>query len=75
MRRNKYLLIAIAFFATAVQAQHPFKYDNTVYQAVYLTEAFRLMDSLQNFLLLDVRSPGEYADTSRYTQLQFQRDK
>lgn len=69
MRRNKYLLIAIAFFAIAVQAQHPFKYDNTVYQAVYLTEAFRLMDSLQNFLLLDVRSPGEYADTSRYTAL------
>jgi rhodanese-related sulfurtransferase len=69
MLRNKYLLIAFAFFASAAQAQHPFKYDNTVYQAVYLTEAFRLMDSLHNFLLLDVRSPGEYADTSRYTAL------
>ncbi len=30
-------------------------------------EAFRLMDSLQNFLLLDVRSPGEFADTSKAT--------
>jgi rhodanese-related sulfurtransferase len=69
MLRNKYLLIALAFFAPSVQAQHPFKYDNTVYQAVYLKEAFRLMDSMQNYLLLDVRSPGEYADTSRYTAL------
>jgi len=38
----------------SADAQHPFKYDHTV----YLTEAFRLMDSMQNYLLLDVRSPG-----------------
>ncbi|HEX3768333.1 MAG TPA: rhodanese-like domain-containing protein, partial [Puia sp.] len=50
-------------------AQHPFKFDNTIYKAVYLNEAFHLMDSMQNYLLLDVRSPGEYADTSRATAL------
>jgi rhodanese-related sulfurtransferase len=50
-------------------AQHPFKFDNTVYKTVYLNEAFHLMDSIPNYLLLDVRSPGEYADTSRATAL------
>ena len=58
-----------------MQAQHPFKYDNTIYKVVYLNEAFRLMDSMQNYLLLDVRSPGEYADTSRSTALNIGRFK
>jgi len=51
----------------SVSAQQSFKYDNTVYKAVYLNEAFRLMDSMRNYLLLDVRSPGEFADTARST--------
>lgn len=49
------------------RAQLPFKYDNTVYKGVYLNQAFSLMDSMKNYLLLDVRSPGEYDDTSRGT--------
>jgi len=53
----------------SLAAQHPFKFDHTTYKTVYLNEAFHLMDSLHNFLLLDVRSPGEYADTSRATAL------
>jgi rhodanese-related sulfurtransferase len=56
-------------FTGAIQAQHPFKYDNTGYKAVYLNEAFHMMDSMQNFLLLDVRTPGEFADTARATAL------
>ncbi len=67
MFRFKYLLLAFATVALSAEAQHPFKYDNTIYKGVYLNEAFRLMDSMNNYLLLDVRSPGEYADTSRGT--------
>jgi rhodanese-related sulfurtransferase len=62
-------------FSGVAEAQHPFKYDHTVYKTVYLPEAFRLMDSLLNYLLLDVRSPGEYADTSRATMLNIGRLK
>ena len=67
MFRFKYLLLAFTMVALSTKAQHPFKYDNTNYKGVYLNEAFRLMDSMNNYLLLDVRSPGEYADTSRGT--------
>ena len=67
MIRNKYLLFALILVSTTAISQHPFKYDHTVYKTVYLNNAFRLMDSLQNFLLLDVRSPGEFADTSKAT--------
>ncbi len=67
MHRFKYLLFAFSLFAITAKAQHPFKYDNTIYKGVYLNQAFSLMDSMKNYLLLDVRSPGEYADTSRGT--------
>jgi rhodanese-related sulfurtransferase len=75
MSRYKYLLLAFSLVSLTTKAQHAFKYDNTVYKAVYLNEAFRLMDSMNNFLLLDVRSPGEYADTSRATALNIGRFK
>lgn len=75
MKRNISLWLLFAFGSLASNAQHPFKYDNTVYKAVYLNEAFHLMDSIQNYLLLDVRSPGEYADTSRATALNIGRFK
>ncbi len=75
MLRYMYLLFALTLFSSTAAAQHPFKYDHTVYKTVYLNEAFRLMDSMQNYLLLDVRSPGEYADTSRATVLNIGRIK
>ena len=65
MFKKIYLPIASTLIMFTSAAQHPFKFDNTIYKAVYLNEAFHLMDSMQNYLLLDVRSPGEYADTSR----------
>lgn len=74
MRKN-FFFIVLLISANAARAQHPFKYDNTIYKAVYLLEAFRMMDSSKNFLLLDVRSPGEYADTSRATALNIGRLK
>lgn len=69
MIKKKYLSVVLTLTILTSAAQHPFKFDNTIYKAVYLNEAFHLMDSMQNYLLLDVRSPGEYADTSRATAL------
>ncbi|MEJ0081761.1 MAG: rhodanese-like domain-containing protein [Puia sp.] len=69
MFRKTFLPVIFILTMLGSAAQHPFKFDNTIYKAVYLNEAFHLMDSMQNYLLLDVRSPGEYADTSRATAL------
>ena len=49
MIRKKYLLPALILLTMTAGAQHPFKYDNTVYHAVYLVEAFRLMDTMKTF--------------------------
>jgi len=75
MIRNIFLLTILPAFGLSANAQLPFKYDNTLYKAVYLNEAFRLMDSSSNYLLLDVRSPGEYADTSTHTAMNIGRIK
>jgi len=53
----------------SVKAQQPFRYDNVLYKAVYWNEAIHLMNTDKNYLLLDVRTPGEYADTSEMTHL------
>jgi rhodanese-related sulfurtransferase len=76
MRQNIFLLIALVFLGWPTRAQLPFKYDKTSsYKAVYIKEAFRLMDAMPDHLLLDVRSPGEYADTSAITALNIGRLK
>src|SRR4249919_77074 len=69
MYKIRNLSFAFLLLATTARSQHPFKFDNTVYKAVYWLEVFSMMDTMQNYLLLDVRSPGEYADTSRATVL------
>ena len=75
MRQIKYFLLAFILVSLNTEAQVFYKYDNKIYHAVYLNEAFRMMDTMQNFLLLDVRSPGEYADTSRATAINIGRLK
>jgi rhodanese-related sulfurtransferase len=75
MLKNKFLIAVFALMALSTRAQVFYKYDNVLYKAVYLNQAFHLMDSMQNFLLLDVRSPGEYADTARATALNIGRFK
>jgi rhodanese-related sulfurtransferase len=69
MKQNLLLLLAFWLLSHPVKSQLPFKYDNTTYRAVYLREAFDLMKSMPKYLLLDVRSPGEYEDTARATAL------
>jgi rhodanese-related sulfurtransferase len=66
-------LSCICFFS--VEAQQPFRFDNVLYKAVYWNDAVRLMNENKNYLLLDVRTPGEYADTSHHTHLNMGRLK
>jgi len=56
-------------------AQLPFKYDNTSYKAIYLNQVSKLMDENPGYILLDVRTPGEYSDTSNYSNLNMGRLK
>ncbi len=59
------LLICSIFYITA-NAQLNQRFDNTNYKAIYFKEACTLIANNPNLLLLDVRSPGEYADTTRF---------
>jgi len=68
-------LLVPLFVVNVLHAQHPFKYDSGIYRTVYLQDAVSMMDSLQNFLLIDVRTPGEFRDTSRATALNIGRLK
>lgn len=59
------LLLAI-LACIAAHAQQLWLYDNTNYKAIYFKEACDLIAQHPDLLLLDVRSPGEYADTGRF---------
>ncbi|HEY2580658.1 MAG TPA: rhodanese-like domain-containing protein [Mucilaginibacter sp.] len=59
------ILICSIFWLTA-KAQLNQRFDNSDYKAIYFKEACELMANNPNLILLDVRSPGEYADTSKY---------
>ena len=47
-------------------AQQLWRFDNTNYRAIYFKQACDLIAKTPDLLLLDVRSPGEYADTSQF---------
>jgi rhodanese-related sulfurtransferase len=59
------LLIGCIFCITA-KAQLYQRFDNISYKAIYFKEACNLIANDPNLILLDVRSPGEYADTNKY---------
>jgi rhodanese-related sulfurtransferase len=56
------LFCTLCFTASAQLNQ---LYDNTTYKAIYFSEAVKLINTTPGLLILDVRSPGEYADTSK----------
>jgi rhodanese-related sulfurtransferase len=58
------LLICCIFYLNA-KAQLNQRFDNTNYKAIYFKEACQLIANNPNLVLLDVRSPGEYADTNK----------
>lgn len=61
---NTLFLLAI----TAGSAQHPQKFDS-LYKTIHAREFCKLLQQDQSVVLLDVRSAGEYSDTSRYNSL------
>ena len=56
-------------------AQLDFLNDNVIYKTLYPKDLNEFLNSNPNTLLVDVRSPGEYADTSRYGSLNIGRLK
>ncbi len=59
--------VILGFLAfSSSTAQQLWLYDNTNYKAIYFKEACDLIANHPDIVLLDVRSPGEYADTTQY---------
>ena len=58
--------LLLALSCLSVTAEQGQLYDNTNYKAIYFKEACDLIANTPGLLLLDVRSPGEYADTSQF---------
>ncbi|HEY0355880.1 MAG TPA: rhodanese-like domain-containing protein [Flavisolibacter sp.] len=66
MKRSVFLL-ASCLLATIARSQ--FKNDNVHFKTIYPSELCKNLQSYTSYLLLDVRSPGEFADTSRNLNL------
>ncbi len=63
----KYLLLHLTLLPLVSVAQLVQRFDNSNYKALYFSEASKLIAENPGILVLDVRSPGEYADTSSYS--------
>ncbi|CAN5148058.1 hypothetical protein BH09BAC6_BH09BAC6_21490 [soil metagenome] len=75
MRTKNLFLLLSCFICLTARAQLNQLYDNVSYKALYLKEASKLIASDPNLLLLDVRSPGEYAENSQSLTLNMGRLK
>lgn len=64
MTRSSFAFLLLVSFTT--HAQQLWRYDNTNYKAIYFKEACDLIAKTPDLVLLDVRTPGEYADTSQF---------
>jgi rhodanese-related sulfurtransferase len=66
MRVKILTFLICSVFCLAANAQINQRFDNSNYKAIYFKEACDLIAKNPDIVLLDVRSPGEYADTSKY---------
>src|SRR5215207_5084946 len=64
----KRFLLPLAFLVF-VGAHGQFAYDNVVFKTVFPKDLCKTLEKNPGYLLLDVRSPGEYSDTSSSTGL------
>lgn len=71
----KKLVLACFAFMYWDYAQAQFKNDNLVFKTIYIEELCQSIQQLGDGLLLDVRTPGEFSDTSMYTGLNIGRLK
>ena len=58
------LTLVFATFLIAACCNAQYKNDNVVYKTVYTQDLCKELQKQPGYLILDVRSPGEYADTS-----------
>src|ERR1700677_955103 len=65
MKGSPLALLLFSVTCSTASAQQLWRYDNTNFRAIYFKEACDLIAKTPDLLLLDVRSPGEYADTSQ----------
>jgi rhodanese-related sulfurtransferase len=72
MRHTAFLLF---LQAAPLLGQSPYANDNVRYRTVYLEDLVQVLDEHPDALILDVRSPGEFADTSHWTGLNIGRLK
>lgn len=66
--KNLLFTFIICLFGMHI-ASAQYKFDNTVYKTVYINDLCNELRKSSNAILLDVRSAGEYSDTSVYTGL------
>ena len=59
-------LLLCSLVCLDVSAQQLWLYDNTNYKAIYFKDACNLIARTPDLVLLDVRSPGEFADTTQF---------
>lgn len=64
---SKSLFYAFLFISFSVTAQY--KNDNVLYKTINPDELCGTLEKNSGYLLLDVRSPGEFSDTSQYSGL------
>lgn len=67
MRRSILLFLFVCTMVQTLSAQ--FKYDNVFFKTVYINDLCDSLRKYPNRLILDVRSPGEFSDTSASASL------
>src|SRR5882757_9018513 len=66
MKFRTFILLLASLACFTARTQQLWLYDNTNYKAIYFKEACDLIAQHPDLVLLDVRTPGEYADTSQF---------
>jgi rhodanese-related sulfurtransferase len=65
--RAIYIVIVLMLFAVRVQAQY--KNDNVLFKTIDPGALYKTLKNTKDYVLLDVRSKGEFEDTSQYSSL------
>ncbi|HEV3324595.1 MAG TPA: rhodanese-like domain-containing protein [Puia sp.] len=65
MKQSSLAALLFSLTCFTARAQQLWRYDNANFKAIYFKEACDLIAKTPDLVLLDVRSPGEYADTSQ----------
>lgn len=62
-------MLIILSYHSALFSQTDFVHDNVLYKTIYPVDFKKFMSENPNAIIIDVRSPGEFSDTSRYANL------